>query len=132
GEVTPLCEPFAARAYLAPQWDPSNKTLVVAIPAVSAAVAPYRVRSVKNTDARIPGDQFFVDERAATLTAIDVASGAATALTSAPVVLRSFRLSPTGRALLYVSPDPATLGVIGKEQDDTFILSVCASGATPD
>ena len=40
--------------------------------------APHRVRSVKSTDARIPGDQFFTDERKATLTAIDIASGAST------------------------------------------------------
>jgi dipeptidyl aminopeptidase/acylaminoacyl peptidase len=103
-QVTPVGDPFTARAYLAPQWDPSNKTLVVAIPTVGATAAPYRVRSVKNSDARIPGDQFFVDERAATLTTIDVASGVATALTSAPVVLRSFRLSPTGRACCACPP----------------------------
>lgn len=130
-QVTPVGDPFTARAYLAPQWDPSNKTLVVAVPAVGAAVAPYRVRSVKNSDARIPGDQFFVDERAATLTTIDVASGAASALTPAPAVLRSFRLSPTGRAVLYVSPVPETLGVIGKEQNDTFVLAVGPSGGKP-
>jgi len=130
-QMTPVGQPFTARAYLAPQWDASNKTLIVAIPTAGAPAAPYRVRSVKNTDARIPGDQFFVDERAATLTAIDAASGVATALTSAPVVVRSFRLSPTGRAVLYVSPDPQTLGVIGKEQNDTFVLPVGASGAGP-
>ena len=130
-QMTPVGEPFTARAYLAPQWDASNKTLVVAIPTAGASVAPYRVRSVKSSDARIPGDQFFVDERAATLTVIDVASGIATPLTSAPVVLRSFRLSPTGRAVLYVSPVPQTLGVIGKEQNETFVLPVGPSGAGP-
>ena len=59
-------------------------------------VQPYRVRSVKSTDARIPGDQFFTDERKAMLTAIDVASGAVDGAAPAPIVLRSFRLSPTG------------------------------------
>src|SRR5262249_38289626 len=121
--------PFTARAYLAPQWDASDKTLVVAIPTAAASVPGYRVRSVKSGDARIPGDQFFVDERAATLTAIDVASGTATALTSPPVLRRSFRLSPAGRAVLYVSPDPQTLGVIGKEQTETFVLPIGAPGA---
>ena len=130
-QMMPIGDPLTERTYLAPQWDSGDKTLVVAVARAVAPPAPYRVRSVNNRDARIPGDQFFVDERAATLTAIDVASGVATALTSAPVVLRSFRLSPTGRALLYVSPDPATLGVIGKEQNDTFVLSVGASGAKP-
>src|SRR5262245_7565258 len=79
-QTTPVGEPFTSRAYLAPQWDASGTTLIVAIPTAAASVAPYRVRSVKNSDARIPGDQLFVDEREATLTEIDVASGTATAL----------------------------------------------------
>jgi len=131
-QMTPIGDPFTARIYLAPQWDPSGRTLIVAAALPEPQPAPYRVRSVKSTDARIPGDQFFTDQRTATLTSIDVASGMSTALTQAPVVLRSFRLSPTGRQLLYVAPDPATLGVIGKEQNDTFVLPVDpTAGARP-
>ena len=131
-QVTPAGDLFTARAYLAPQWDPSGQALIVAVPGAGAPAPSYRVRSVKNSDARIPGDQFFTDERTATLTAIDVASGVATALTPAPVMLRSFRLSPTGRQVLYVSPVPETLGVIGKEQNDTFVLPIdLAAGARP-
>src|SRR5258706_586528 len=49
-----------------------------------------------------------------------------------PSVLRSFRLSPSGAHVLYVAPDPATLGIIGKEQNDTFVLPVnLASGSKP-
>ena len=127
--TTPVGEPFTARAWLAPQWDPSGRSLVFAVPQPDRQPQPYRVRVVKNTDARIPGDQFFTDERRAVLTAIDAGSGAATPLASDAVVLRSFRLSPTGRDLLFVSPDPATLGVIGKEQNDTFVLAI--AGARP-
>jgi dipeptidyl aminopeptidase/acylaminoacyl peptidase len=123
-QTTPVGDPFTARIYLAPQWDPSGKAIVVAAALPDAAPEPYRVRSVKSADARIPGDQFFTDERKAILTAIDTATGASTALTQGPVVLRSYRLSPTGRQLLYVAPAPETLGVIGKEQTDTFILPV--------
>jgi hypothetical protein len=101
--VTPVGDPFAARIYLAPQWDPSGKVLVVAAALPDESAQPYRVRSVKSTDTRIPGDQFFTDERKAILSAIDVASGVSTALTT-PVVLRSFRLSPTGRHAIYVAP----------------------------
>ena len=99
-------------------------------PAIAATPAPYRVRSVKSTDARIPGDQFFTDERKAVLTAIDVASGTPTALTTgAGRSLRSFRVSPTGTHLLYVAAVPETLGVIGKEQNDTFVLPIdCRRG----
>jgi len=127
--MTPVGEPFAARAYLAPQWEPSGTSLVAAVPVPERPVQPYRVRAVKNTDARIPGDQFFTDERRAMLTAIDARSGKASPLLKESVVLRSFRLSPTGRDLLMVVPDPATLGVIGKEQNDTFVLAI--AGARP-
>jgi dipeptidyl aminopeptidase/acylaminoacyl peptidase len=131
-QLTPVGDPFAARIYLAPQWDPSSKALVVAAALPDQASPPYRVRSVKSTDARIPGDQFFTDERKAMLTAIDVASGVSTALTRMPVVLRSFRLSPTGRQTIYVAPAPETLGVIGKEQNDTFVLRIdLIAGASP-
>jgi dipeptidyl aminopeptidase/acylaminoacyl peptidase len=130
--ATPVGDMFAARMYLAPQWDPTGRTLIVAASQPAAASTPYRVRSVKSTDARIPGDQFFTDERKASLVAIDVASATSTALTAAPVTLRSFRLAPTGRHVLYVAPDPATLGIIGKEQNDTFVLPVdLASRAAP-
>src|SRR5262249_44593569 len=73
--MTPVGAPFAARAYLAPQWEPSGTSLVAAVPVPERRVQPYRVRAVKNTDARIPGDQFFTDERRAMLTAIDARSG---------------------------------------------------------
>jgi len=127
--TTAVGDTFAARAYLAPQWEPSGRSLVVAVPAPERPAPSYRVRSVKSTDARIPGDQFFTDERRAVLTAIDAASGAAAPLARDAIVLRSFRLSPTGRDLLFVSPDPATLGVIGKEQNDAFVLPI--GGARP-
>ena len=127
--TTPVGDAFTARAYLAPQWHPSGTSLIVAAPLPDRQPQPYRVRVVKNTDARIPGDQFFTDERRAMLTAIDLASGKATPLVSEAVVLRSFRLSPTGRDVLFVSPDPATLGVVGKEQNDAFVLPI--AGARP-
>ena len=82
------------------------------------------MRSVKNTDARIPGDQFFTDTATARLVSIDVTTGVDGVLTPQPIVLRSFQLSPTGRHILYVAPSPETLGIIGKEQNDTFVLTV--------
>lgn len=131
-QMTSIGEPFTAPLYLAPQWDPSGKTLIVAAAQPDAIAQPYRVRSIKNTDARIPGDQFFTDTRKATLTSIDVVSGASTPLTSDAIVLRSFQVSPTGRHVLYVAAEPETLGVIGKEQNDTFVLPIeTAGGARP-
>ncbi|HJZ77960.1 MAG TPA: prolyl oligopeptidase family serine peptidase [Vicinamibacterales bacterium] len=129
--LTPVGEPFTARAYLAPQWDPKGGSVIAAVPVADRQAPPYRVRAVKSTDARIPGDQFFTDERGAVLTAIDAGTGKAAALAAEPIVLRSFRVSPTGRDLLFVTPDPATLGVIGKEQNDTFVLPIAGARPAP-
>ncbi len=126
--ITPIGDACTARIYLAPQWEPDGKTLFVAAAVATSAAEPYRVRVVKSTDARIPGDQFFTDRRKAALTAIDVATGASRPLTDGAVVLRSFSVSPTGRQLLYVAADPATLGVIGKEQTDTFVVDIATAG----
>ncbi len=126
-KMTPIGDPFAARIYLAPQWEPSGRSLIVAAAQPAPAPTPYRVRSVKSTDVRIPGDQFFTDAKQAILTSIDVTSGAARSLMAAPAYVRSFRMSPAGRQLIYVAADPETLGIIGKEQSDTFVLSTDAS-----
>jgi dipeptidyl aminopeptidase/acylaminoacyl peptidase len=123
-QMTPVGDTFSARITQAPQWHPSGKTLLVAAALPDPAVEAYRVRSIKSTDARIPGDQFFVDTSTARLVAIDVTSGAATTLTPQPIVLRSFQVSPTGRHVLYVAPSSETLGIIGKEQNDTFVLPI--------
>lgn len=128
-QMTAIGDAFKARAYLAPQWDPDGRRLIVGVPVPDETPRPYRVRAVKSTAARIPGDQFFTDERKAELTAIDTAGGRPTTLSPTPIVLRSFKVSPTGRALLYVSPDPETLGVIGKERNDTFVLPIDRSEA---
>src|SRR5262249_37596047 len=120
-------DPFSARAYLAPQWARAGGSLIVAIPIPERQPPQSRVRSIKSTDARIPGDQFFTDERRAILTSIDAGTGRATPLASDATVLRSVRVSPAGRDLLLVSPDPATLGVIGKEQNDSFVLPIAGS-----
>ncbi len=130
-QLTPIGETFTVRITQAPQWDLSGTMLVVAAALPATPPAPYRVRSVKNTDARIPGDQFFTDTATSNLVTIDVASGTSARLTPEPVVLRSFQLSPAGRHVLYVAPSPETLGVIGKEQNDTFVLAVPGAGAPP-
>jgi len=123
-QTAPVGPELTARTYIAPQWHPSGRSIVLASALPQTPPQPYRVRSIKSTDVRIPGDQFFTDDRKALLTSVDVATGASVPLTDAPVVLRSFRLSPDGRSLLYVAPAPETLGVIGKEQNETFVLPI--------
>jgi dipeptidyl aminopeptidase/acylaminoacyl peptidase len=129
--MTPVGDTLPARIELAPQWDPSGKTVYLAASLPETAPAPYRVRSVKNTDARIPGDQFFTQTDTARIVSIDAATGASSVLTPQPIVMRSFQLSPNGRHILYVAPSPETLGIIGKEQNETFVLSVPSAGQAP-
>ena len=117
-------ETFKARAYLAPQWHPDGRHIIFAVPLPAAPPARERVTVVKSMDARIPGDRFFMDERKAMLASIEVETGKSTVLLTDPVILRSFRLSPTGRHVLLVVPNPDTLGVIGKEQNDTFVVAI--------
>jgi dipeptidyl aminopeptidase/acylaminoacyl peptidase len=120
----PLGEPLAARSYLAPVWTRSGTHIVYAIPAPrSPAPALPRVRVVESSDARVPGDQFFLDDRRAALAIVEVASGKSTRILSEPILLRSFQVSPKGDHLIYAVPSPDTFGVIGKEQNETFIVS---------
>ncbi len=128
-QMMPIGDELTARTYLAPQWDPAGKTLVVAAAQPDVPAQPSRMRAVKSTDARIPGDQFFTDTRQAMLTAIDATTGRSTRLARESIVLRSFQVSPTGRELLYVAPVPETLGVIGKEQNDAFVLPIDLTSA---
>jgi dipeptidyl aminopeptidase/acylaminoacyl peptidase len=123
--MTPLGDLMPARAYLAPQWDPSGKRLIIATPARPDDPAPPpRVKVVRSTDVRIPGDAFFVNERKAGLSVVDLATGKVAPLLPAPVVLRAFRLAPGGLHLTYTAPSPETLGVIGKERNETFLVAL--------
>ena len=131
GRTLTVGERFNARAYLAPQWHPDGRHVILAAPLLAEPPKRERITVVKSTDARIPGDQVFTDARKAVLASIDVETGKATALLADPVVLRSFRLSPTGRHVFYVAPNPDTLGVIGKEQNDTFVLALESGRASP-
>jgi dipeptidyl aminopeptidase/acylaminoacyl peptidase len=127
--TTPVGDPLPARITIAPQWDPSGKSVYVAAALPETPPPPYRVRSVKSTDVRIPGDQFFTNDDTARIVSIDAVSGTARTLTPDPIVLRSFQVSPAGRHVVYVAPSPETLGVIGKEQTDTFVLTIPLAGA---
>jgi dipeptidyl aminopeptidase/acylaminoacyl peptidase len=53
-QMTPVGDAFTARIYLAPQWDPSGKVLIVAAALPDPPAQPYRVRSVKTADPRVP------------------------------------------------------------------------------
>jgi dipeptidyl aminopeptidase/acylaminoacyl peptidase len=121
GKFSHLGEAFTGRSYLAPQWEPGGTRLVFAASARNMDPGPPpRVRVVESTDARIPGDDFFVDRRRAALYVADIVSGGVVPLVSEPMLIRSFQLSSDGRTVLYSIPEPETFGVIGKEKNETF------------
>jgi dipeptidyl aminopeptidase/acylaminoacyl peptidase len=129
-ELTYFGETFTARSYLAPRWAPGGNHLLFAAAVKNPDPAPLpRVRVVESTDARIPGDDFFVDRRKAVLFAADVASGRVVPLLSEPALVRSFRLSKDGRSVLYSVPEPETFGVIGKERSETFEVPLTGGAA---
>lgn len=129
-QQTPLGDPIPGRCYLAPQWEPSGARIVVARAVEEpASTGVPRVTVVTSADARVPGDAFFTDARRADLAAIAFPSGSASRLLSEPVHLRSYRLAPDGRHAMYVAPTPETFGVVGKEENDTFIVPL--SGGLP-
>jgi dipeptidyl aminopeptidase/acylaminoacyl peptidase len=122
GELTLLGDAFTGRSYLAPQWVPGGKRLVFAAATKAPpAEAPARVRVVESTDARIPGDDFFVDRRAARLLVADVDARDVVSLLPEPVLLRTFHLSKD--AVVYAIPEPQSFGVIGKETNEAFRVS---------
>lgn len=123
-ELTPIGESFSPRASLPPQWDSSGQRIVFAMPVDVEKQQPSRVRVVKSTDERIPGDQFFVDDRQALLVAADLRSNRVTLVLADPIVLRSFKLSPDSRHLIYTAPAKETLGIIGKERNESFVVSL--------
>jgi dipeptidyl aminopeptidase/acylaminoacyl peptidase len=128
GRVEALGESFAGRSYLAPQWDPSGERIVYAASVKEKEAAePPRVRVVKSSDKRIPGDEFFLNQRKAILVLLDLSTGNHRFLTEKPVRLRSFTLSPDGEHVIYTAPSPETFGIIGEERNETFILAVDGS-----
>lgn len=129
-KIRDLGEPFEAKNYLAPQWDRAGKRVVFSIPVKEKNPGkPPRVQVVKSTDKRIPGDWFFVNKQKAALLVVDVSSGNEVKLLPEPFYLRSFRVSPDGRNLIYTFPSPETFAVIRKERNETFVVPI--SGGTP-
>lgn len=125
GEVNIYSRTFTGRAYLAPQWDPSGSRLYYAAAVAEEETSPPpRVRVVRSTDKRIPGDEFFQDKRRAQLLALDLESEKVEELTEEARLLRRFELSPSGRHVLYEIPTPETYGVIGEERNQTWLLAL--------
>lgn len=128
--VRALGESFVARNYLSPQWDKSGRRIVLAVPEESEPKDPPRIYVIKNTDKRTPNDGFFVNSQKAGLAVIDVQSGSQWAILPGPIFLRSFKVSPDGQKLIFTAPNPESFGVIRKEYNDTFVVSL--NGGAPE
>src|SRR5262249_61562914 len=59
-ETRPVGDAFTARAYLAPQWQPSGTALIAAVPQPERPAQPYPPPALQNTDAPLPRAQVLV------------------------------------------------------------------------
>lgn len=123
-------ETFSGRAYLAPQWDPSGERIVYSTAVRDRAVGESpRVGVVRSSDQRLPGDDFFVNRRRAGLSVVDLISSETSALLREATYLRRYLLSPKGSHAIYTVPSSDTFGLIGQENNETFLLDFSANAS---
>ena len=123
--IKSLGETFEIHNYLSLQWDAAGKRIVYSVPMKEKKPGkPPRVQVVRSSDKRIPGDWAFMNTRRAGLAAVDVSSGRVTRLVAEPIYLRSFRVSPDGRNLIYTAPTPETFAIFRGEKNETFVMSL--------
>ena len=114
---------FPGKASSAPQWA-SDEKIVYATPVGSEPVPEQpRVEVVRSSDRLIPGDAFFARTDEAGLVVVDLSTREARELVGQSV-LRQFTLSPSGEHLIFVVPSEETLGIVGGEVNETYLLPI--------
>jgi hypothetical protein len=114
---------FTGTASSAPRWA-SDDIIVYATP-LAPGPEPERARIdvVRSSDRLIPGDAFFARTNEAGLAVVDLSTGETKQLVGARV-LRQFSLAPGGRYLTFVEPTEETLGILGGEVNETFLVDI--------
>ena len=114
---------FPGKASSAPQWA-SDEKIAYATP-VGPEPEPQqpRVEVVLSSDRLIPGDAFFARTDEAGLAVVDLPAREARELVG-PSVLRQFTLAPGGENLIFVVPSEETLGIVGGEVNETYLLPI--------
>ena len=114
---------FPGKASSVPQWA-SDEKIVYATPVGSEPEPEQpRVEVVRSSDQLIPGDAFFARTDEAGLAAVDLSTREAKELVG-PSVWRQFTLAPGGDHLIFVVPSDETLGIVGGEVNETYLLPI--------
>ena len=87
---------FAGRAWMAPKWADDSRIVYQRPAAAGPEPATPRVRVLESTDARLPGDAFFRNQRRAGLAIVDLSGGEERALLADGEPLSRFDVSPDG------------------------------------
>lgn len=123
GDLTRHGHRFTGRASTGPRWA-GNDRIVYATPVVPPpAPEKPRVEVVRSTDRIIPGDAVFTRAGESGIAMIDLSGGDLLELGEA-VVLRQFSVAPGRDFMIYTSPTAATLGIIGGEVNETYLVSL--------
>ncbi len=112
---------FPGKASSAPQWASDGRIVYATPDGPEPEPEKPRIEVVRSTDLLIPGDAFFARTDEAGLAVVDLSTGDARELIESRV-LRTFSVAPDGRKLLFVVPSQETLGIVGGEVNETFVL----------
>lgn len=128
GDINRHGPTFTGSASSAPQWGSDNRVVYATPRAPGPEPAKPRIEVVRSSDRLIPGDEFFARTDEAGLAMVDLATGETKQLVG-PRVLRRFSVAPGGRYLTFVEPTGETLGIVGGEVNETFLVGI--EGGSP-
>ncbi len=123
GELARHGPTFTGRASTRPRWAGDDRIVYATPVAPSPAPEKQRVEIVRSTDRIIPGDAFFTRVDESGIAMIDLSDGDLLELGEA-VVLRQFSVAPGRDFMIYTRPSDATLGILGGEVNETYLVSL--------
>ena len=123
GDLTRHGPSFTGRASTGPRWAGDDRIVYATPVAPPPAPEKPRVEVVRSTDRVIPGDAVFTRAGESGIVMFDLSSGDLLKLGEA-VVLRQFSVAPGRDFMIYTGPTVATLGIIGGEVNETYLVSL--------
>ena len=114
---------FTGRASTGPRWAGDDRVVYATPVAPLPDPEKQRVEVVRSTDRIIPGDTFFTRDDQSGLAMVALPEGEATEV-AAPVVLRQFSVAPGGDVVMFTKVSDASLGIIGGEVNETFLVTL--------
>jgi dipeptidyl aminopeptidase/acylaminoacyl peptidase len=135
GKVRELAESFPQddslwpTSDLAPQWSSKGDSIVFAALVPAPPIPDPEWQLLHGTDAVMPGDMPFLDLRNWTLFSLNVSTNQSRALTSKPVHIVNFAISPDGTQVLFRAVVPETLDLFRQQRFEEWLVP--ADGSQP-